>query len=194
MTWSFSRLAALGVVVLLVTASPACSDPEAEAPRATAQTTSAPSPRPTTSASPADAAGEKAIAAYVGMWQDTVEAAKTSNWEDSKLSRHATKDALRVVTGILYADHKNGLITKGKPTYDPEVTSVKPKGDPTTVMISDCGDDSGWLRYRKKDGKRVDDKPGGPRLIKAEVKLQTDGEWRVTRFAVQGVGTCTSGE
>lgn len=143
-----------------------------------------------TSASPADVEGERAIAAYVGMWDDTAEAAKTSNWEDPNLSRHATKDALRVITGLLYADRKNGLVTKGKATYDPEVTSVEPTDEPTTVMVSDCGDDSRWLKYRKKDGKPVDDEPGGRRQITAEVKLQDDGEWRVTRFAVQEVGTC----
>lgn len=145
---------------------------------------------PPTSASPADIASEKAIAAYVGMWNDMVEAAKTSDWEDPQLGRHATKDALRVITGSLYADYKNGVITKGRPTYDPEVTSVKPRTSPDTVMIKDCADSSNSLKYFKKTGKRVSDTPDGHRLIIAEVKLQGDDEWRVTRFAVQGVGSC----
>lgn len=191
MNWSFGRTAVLGATAILVTAGAACSDPEASEPRGTTSGTStASSSAPTTSASPADVAGERAIAAYVGMWEDMVDAAKTSDWEDSNLGRHATKDALRVITGSLYADHKNGVITKGSPTYEPEVTSVKPKDDPTTVRIADCGDSTNWLKYRKKDGKRLTGTSDGKRRILAEVKMQDDGEWRVTRFAVQGVGTC----
>ncbi len=181
------RAAVLAAAALLLALS-ACTNPDAEPAPAT--TSHAATSTPATTASPAEIAREKALAAYVGMWNDMVTAARTSNWQDPRLGRHATKDALRVITGSLYADHANGVITKGKPTYNPEVTSVKPKNDPTTVMISDCGNDSQWLKYRKKNNEPVDDAPGGRRQITAEVKLQDDGEWRVTRFAVQGVGTC----
>jgi len=152
--------------------------------------TSTVTPSPATSASPADIAGEQALAAYVGMWNDMVEAARTSNWQDPELGRYATKDALRVITGSLYADHRSGVITKGRPTYDPEVISVRPQNVPTIVMISDCADSSNALKYRKKDGTRVGDLGGGRRQITAEVKSQDDGKWRVTRFAVQELGSC----
>lgn len=184
-----SSLAA--AVVFVVTMSACTDDPGAAEPGHGNPNTSSPhSSPPTTSASPADMASEKALTAYTGMWDDMVQAAKTSDWEDPQLGRHATKDALRVITGSLYADHKNGVITKGKLTYAPEVTSVKPKGDPATVMISDCGDSSNALKYRKKDGTRAGDAGGGRRQITAEVKLQDDGEWRVTRFAVEELGSC----
>ena len=44
------------------------------------------------------------------------------------------------------------------------------------------------LKY--KNGQLVNDTPGGRRSITAEVKKQQDGTWRVTRFAVEGVGSC----
>lgn len=185
-------LSSLVTVILAAITMTACTDPEASESGDRNPGTTASSPVPSSSAaSPADEASEAALAAYTGMWDDMVEAAKTSNWKDPNLGRHATKDALRVITGLLYADHKNGVVTKGRPTYDPEVSSVKPKTAPKTVLVSDCGDDSRWLKYWKKSGKPVDDEPGGRRQITAEVKLQTDGNWRVTRFAVQGVGTCS---
>lgn len=168
----------------------ACTTPDAAGPAPAGTTNRVTSSPPTSTVSPADVAREKAVAAYVGMWDDMVEAARTSDWQDPDLGRHATKDALRVITGSLYADHRNGLITKGRPTYDPEVTSVKPRNDPTTVMIADCGDSSGWLKYRREDNRPADGERGGRRQITAEVKVQKDGEWRVTRFAVQGIGTC----
>ena len=57
-------------------------------------------------------------------------------------------------------------------------------------MISDCSDASAWLKYRADTGKPADDEPGGKHLIRAEVRLAVDGSWRVTRFAVEGTGSC----
>ena len=169
----------------------ACAGPEAaELGRPHGSATGSVTSAPTTTASPAEIAGRKALVAYRGMWNEMVDAARTSDWQDPDLARHATRDALRVITGSLYADHKNGLITKGRPTYDPEVTSATPTNDPRAVMISDCGDSTDWIKYRKDTNKPVDGSSGGRRQITAEVKLQDDGKWRVTRFAVQGIGTC----
>lgn len=178
--------------VALGTGLVACTSPDASpsADRAPTAPDSSATSEAAPSTSPADLAGGKALAAYTGMWDDMVEAARTSDWKDPNLGRHAAKDALRVITGSLYADHKNGVITKGQPTYDPEVTTVKPRTTPETVLIRDCADSSNSLKYFKKTGKRVSETPDGRHLIIAEVKLQDDGEWRVTRFAVQGVGSC----
>ncbi|MEU5437703.1 hypothetical protein AB0G73_30605 [Streptomyces sp. NPDC020719] len=118
------------------------------------------------------------------------EAGKTSDWESARLARYATGDALSTISRGLYADHLNGLVSKGEPVNHPEVTKVDPAGNPTTVLISDCGDSTHWLRYRKDTGKLADDKPDGRRDITAEVKRQPDGGWKVTRFAVWGVGSC----
>ncbi|MEU5001541.1 hypothetical protein [Streptomyces sp. NPDC021622] len=118
------------------------------------------------------------------------QAAKTSDWESWRLGRYAAGDALGAITRGMYADRRNGLVTKGKPKNSPKVSGMKPSADPTTVMISDCGDSSHWLKYRKKSGELADDKPGGRQAITAEVKKQGDGSWKVTRFAVEGVGSC----
>lgn len=118
------------------------------------------------------------------------EAAKTSDWDSPTLKQHAVGDALSAISRALYADHLNGLVSKGKPKNYPKVTKVDPPANPTTVMISDCGDSSHWLRYRKDTGELADDKPGGRRDITAEVKKQKDGSWKVTRFAVWEVGSC----
>jgi hypothetical protein len=143
-------------------------------------------PSPT---SPADLAKQQALAAYSGMWHAMADAALTSDWQSPKLAQYATGDALGVISRLLYTDHLNDVVTKGEPKLNPQVTSVDPPNDPTTVMVSDCGDDSGWLKY-KTNGQLVDDVPGGRRSIIAEVKKQQDGSWKGTRFAVEGVGSC----
>ncbi|MFD5317582.1 hypothetical protein [Streptomyces sp. NPDC127098] len=138
----------------------------------------------------ADVVGEAAIDAYLGMWGAMVEAGTTSDWRSPALAQYATGEALSVISRSLYADHYNGVVTLGEPVNDPEVDSVDPPGDPTTVLISDCGDSTDWLKYVEETGELVDDEPGGRRAINAEVRLQQDGAWRVTRFAVEAVGSC----
>jgi hypothetical protein len=166
------------------TISPSDSSPSAVPP-----STVTPSATPAT---PADTAKQKAIAAYVGMWQDVAEVSHTSDWQSPKLGDHTTGDALSVLSRQMYADHYNGLVSQGAPVNTPTVQSVDSQDVPKTVMIKDCGDDSNWLKYRADNGKLADNEPGGKRAITAEAKLATDGSWRITRFAVEGIGTCTT--
>jgi hypothetical protein len=90
----------------------------------------------------------------------------------------------------LYADHANGLVTKGEPKLDPSVSSVEPPDVPTKIVVTDCGDSTNWLKYRKDNGQLADDNPGGRQLINAIVEKQSDGSWKVSDFGVHGVGTC----
>lgn len=116
---------------------------------------------------------------------------ETSNWEAPELGKFATGNALTTITRSLYADHFNHVVTRGTPKNYPQVTSVQPPSAPETVMISDCGDSTGTSKVREGTNEPVSgDEPGGRRSIVAEVKKQSDGSWRVTQFAVQGVGTC----
>lgn len=181
------------VVGLAVCTAAACGAKSSATPGSEARGTSS-STAPTRSApavptSPVDRAKQQALAAYSGMWHAMAEAAVTSDWRSPKLAQYATGDALGVISRSLYTDHLNGVVTKGEPKLHPQVTSVDPPNDPTTVMISDCGDSTNWLKY-KTNGQLADDVPGGRRSITAEVKKQQDGSWKGTRFAVEGVGSC----
>ncbi len=173
---------------LFITLS-ACSSGEgaSEVPLATP----APLASTTRSATPADTAKQQAITAYVGMWSDMADAATTSDWQSPKLAQNATGEALQTISRSLYADHYNGLVTKGRPVNHPEVTSVDPLDEPTSITITDCGDSTNWLKYRADNGQPADDVPGGHRHIEALVKKAVDGSWKVTTFAVHEVGSCT---
>ncbi|MFF9897720.1 hypothetical protein [Streptomyces longispororuber] len=142
------------------------------------------------SVSATDTARKRATAAYLGMWRDMAEAARTSDWKSPVLARYATGEALEAITRGMYADHRNGLVTKGTPRNSPRITELAPTSAPTEAVLSDCGDSSHWLKYRKKDGRLADDEPGGRQSITAEVKKRDDGAWKVTRFAVWEVGSC----
>ena len=141
------------------------------------------------SASAAEIARSQATVAYLAMWRDMAQAGTTADWQSPVLARHAAGEALSAISRGVYADHLNGLVSKGAPKNDPKVTSADPPADPTTVAISDCGDSTHWLKYRAATGERYGG-AGGYRAITAEVKKQPDGAWKVVSFAVQGLGTC----
>lgn len=183
-----SRVAAV-IAVIGVVAGCSAGTPSSPSPTVVTSTATASSLSPST-VSASDAAQQQATAAYLAMWQDVAVVAETSDWQSPRLGQHAAGDALLTISRAMYADHYNGLVTKGRPVDHPRVTSMDPPSAPTTIMISDCGDDSGWLKYRADTGKLADDVPGGHRAIAAEVQRSSDGSWKVTRFAVQPVGTC----
>ncbi|MFI6098179.1 hypothetical protein ACIA8G_21675 [Lentzea sp. NPDC051213] len=124
------------------------------------------------------------------MWKSFVAAAATSDWQAAQLGQYATGTALTNLTRGLYADHYNGLVTKGEPTHDAKVDSVDPPVNPTKVIVTDCSDSTNALKYRADNGQLADDKPGGRHLINAIVDKQPDGSWKVSDFGVHEVGTC----
>ncbi len=156
-------------------------------PSGQAPATSAP---PTTALSVVDKAKQDALASYRGMWQDFVTAGTTSDWQSPKLGRYATGIALTNMSRALYADHYNGLVTKGEPTYEPSVSSVEPPDNPNKIVIADCSDDSRWLKYKADTGQLANDTPGGRHLINAIVQKQADGPWKVSEYGVHEAGTC----
>ncbi|GHE80962.1 hypothetical protein GCM10017786_09050 [Amycolatopsis deserti] len=161
---------------------------------ASGPSTAAPAPSAAVSTSPSptgeDKAKQEALAAYRAMWADFVQAGITSDWQSPKLGDHATGLALTNLSRGLYADHYNGLVTKGQPILNPTVSSVEPAGDPVKIIVSDCGDSTNWLKYRADNGQLADDEPGGRHAINAIVEKQADGSWKVTDYGVHDAGTC----
>lgn len=124
------------------------------------------------------------------MWQDFVAAGRTSDWQSPLLGQHATGVALTNLARGLYANYYNGLVTKGEPILNPSVYSVEPTDAPTRIVVTDCGDSTNWLQYRKDNGQLANNEPGGRRLINAVVEKQSDGSWKVSEFAVHELGSC----
>jgi hypothetical protein len=160
------------------------------APATPSTRSSSPPASSTPSVSAALGARVNAVTAYRGMWQAMARAGQTSDWRSSELGRYATGDALTAITKSLYGDQFNHVVTRGAPVNIPAVRSAEPPQNPETVLIDDCGDTTHWLKYFAGTNTPVDDLGGGHRSITAEVRRQPDGSWRVTRFAVDGLGTC----
>lgn len=187
-----SRVAAGFVTSMAVAALVACSAGAVKGPVLGTREplTSPPAPASRGSVSGVDRVEQEALAAYRGMWQDFAAAGATSDWRSPMLGRYATGVALTNLSRGLYADHYNGLVSKGEPILNPRVVSVNPPQDPTRVVITDCGDSTHWLKYRAANGRLVNDKPGGRRLINAIVERASDGSWKVSDYGVHEIGTC----
>lgn len=136
----------------------------------------------------ANAANERAIAAYRGMWQAYAEAGRTSNPDDLGLSVYAIGNALKALQVGLETNKKQGLITTGKPIASPQVTSITPAAEPDSAEVSDCLDTTDFRRT-KADGTPFTDSPGGRRAVKATLK-KINNQWKVTDFLPGEVGSC----
>jgi hypothetical protein len=176
--------------VLLIMPATACGGGggPAPAPPTPSATLHAPSTE-ATSANPAVAARDKALAAYRGMWAAYEKAGETANPDDPELATYAADVALQTLTNGLRSVRDRGLVIKGDIVLAPAVTVVEPADRPTSIKITDCADDSKSLLYRKS-GELYNDKPGGRRLIVATVKDTGGGVWKVVSFGAHDVGSC----
>lgn len=147
-------------------------------------------PEATSAVRPADSARSNAINAYRAMWDAFSVAGTTADAASPLLGQHAAGAALEKLKRSLQSDREKGLVSKGKPVLDPKVSAADPADDPRKITITDCGDSTNWLKYRKDNGMLADGVPGGRRLIKAAVEKQPDGTWKVSDYGVHEVGSC----
>lgn len=147
-------------------------------------------PGVTSAVQPADFARNSALGAYRAMWDGFAVAGTTSDSGSQLLGQYAAGAALEKLKRSLQSDREKGLVSKGKPVLDPQVSAADPADDPQKITITDCGDSTNWLKYRKDNGLLADDVPGGRRLIKAAVEKQPDGTWKVSDYGVHEVGSC----
>jgi hypothetical protein len=147
-------------------------------------------PAPSAPRSPAQPGDPQALAraAYLGMWQAYVAAARTAAYQAPTLDHYAAGGALTTLTQGLYQEHQQGNVTLGKPVLHPAVTLVKGSGgNVTQADVTDCADSSHWLNYN--DGKPIADQDLRRRYIIARLQ-PFNGTWKVTYLNVGKAGTC----
>jgi hypothetical protein len=147
-------------------------------------------PAPSAPSSPAQAGDPQAMAraAYLGMWQADVAAARTADYQAPSLDHYAAGGALSVLTHGLYQEHHDGDVSLGQPVLHPAVTLVKGSGgNVTQANVTDCADGSHWLNYHA--GKPVAGQDLRRRYIVARLQ-PFNGTWKVTYLNVGKAGTC----
>ncbi len=147
-------------------------------------------PVPSAPGSPAPTGNPQALAraAYLGMWQAYVAAARTADYQTQTLDHYTAGGALSTLTHALYQEHQDGDVSLGQPVLHPDVTLVKGSGGQVTQAdVTDCADGSHWLNYH--DGKPIAGQDVRDRSISARLQL-FNGTWKVTYLNVGLAGTC----
>jgi hypothetical protein len=129
-----------------------------------------------------------ALAAYRAMFDDWIAVAATSDYQNPRLTQHASGDAGLLLYKAVYLNHTDGVVAKGRPAISPRVTAVGPAPERDRATIIDCVDTTNWLIY-KQNGELQDETPGGRRFVQA-LALRTGGTWKVNQLVVQAIGTC----
>ena len=147
-------------------------------------------PAPSAPSSPAQTGDPQSLAraAYLGLWQAYVVAARTADYQTSTLDHYAAGGGLSVLTHALYQEHQEGEVSLGQPVLHPAVKVAKTSGGQASqVDVTDCADSSHWLDYH--GGKPVAGQDLRHRYIVARLQ-PFNGTWKVTYLNVGKAGTC----
>lgn len=181
------RAAVTATALILLTACGPAGHGAERRPASTGPAAASPTTQP---AEPVVSAEQRALEAYEQMWAayDRAGRAPAADPDDAALAVHADGRALRLLTAGLRSLREQGLVIDGRVELNPVVVELSTPGEPTLARIEDCGDSSGWLTVDARTG-QVSDEPRGRQLVIATVAV-VDGQWKVTDFAVRGVGSC----
>jgi hypothetical protein len=122
------------------------------------------------------------------MWHAYVAASRTADYQSGALAQYAASDALSVLAHGLYHNFRQGIVTRGQPSFRPQAAVAYRVGAPVSARVSDCATSVHWHAY-DKSGEPVPGGPGGRRRISARLGLFY-GTWKVTYLVVGKAGTC----
>ena len=126
--------------------------------------------------------------AYLGMWRAFVAASRTADYQSGALSQYAAGGALSVLTRGLYQNYRNGIVTRGQPSFSPHVTVASPPGSTVQATVTDCADSSHWADYYRSGKPAPGEQQGRQRI---DARLQPfNGSWKVIYLVVEKEGTC----
>jgi hypothetical protein len=170
--------AALGTLTLLAPLS-ACSKEPAGPSAPASALPSAPPASPSANAEEAEAR-TKAVEAYNKLREAQVAASAKADVSGGDVDKYAADPLLSEIRNNLYFKRQQGLVTKGAPKWNVEVTKVNVATRPFTVTLEDCFDGTGWQTVFKDSGKSAA-VPGQAKkyLVRAEAVQYDDGRWLI---------------
>ncbi|WP_143765628.1 hypothetical protein [Catenulispora acidiphila] len=147
---------------------------------------------PTGSTSVDDAARQSVLQAYFGLMGDWQSAAFNPADHGANLSRHASDQALALISGDIERSRRDGIVAKGHLKLAPSVTSLDLTAVPPAAQVDDCADTTDYLDFKASDGSPVSTKGGsrgGLQHVLAHIR-EVGGVWRVYDLHIYQVGSC----
>lgn len=149
-------------------------------PGASAAPSSAPPASP--SANPEEVeARTKAVEAYDGLREAQIAASAKADTSGGDLAKYAAGTLLSELKYDLILKKEQGMVTKGKPTWNVQVTKVNIATRPFTVALEDCFDGTNWQTVFKATGKSAA-VPGQTKkyVVRAQAVKYDDGRWLIS--------------
>lgn len=130
---------------------------------------------------------DEALDAYASMWGVLVEESHHVEPDHSDLELYAVGDALALVQHGLGEEAEDGVISRGEPTFSPEVVT----NEEDHVTLEDCMDSTTWLREDSETGELMEPSPEDPLLRRVDATVTFDGlAWKVTDLQIWEIGSC----
>lgn len=125
---------------------------------------------------------DRAVDAYLGMMRALVDASLQGDDDHPDLERFASGQALWLTRDMLV---RHDSAATGEPVLTPEVTETDLQGDPPTVVVEDCVDETAWVM----EGYDPQGEEQSTRLFVATVTEQA-GEWKVDELWLGDIDAC----
>ena len=185
-----TRWAAAGAVAVAAVTLSGCQNGE---PRETLPTAVPGTPASGSPGADVDtqAATSSALAAYEGFRRSYVAASARADASGKEIRKYVADPLLSELLLDLTTKQDYGLITKGKPTWSPDVTELDTSRSPFVAKIEDCFDDSAWQTVYRASGKNAAVPTKVHRYLVDAVVTQYDQDrWLVTQAKANREATC----
>ncbi len=181
-----ARYGAMAIAVGVALSVSSCSgdDKASDEPK---QSSTPAASAPESSASPASSDPQAAdkrdvIAAYRSYWSEQVKAYAKANVEGTDLDKYASADALGRARSDVLSLQKAGVVAKGAPVNNPEVTDLDMDRKVPRATVTDCLDVSKWTRVKKKTGETVPSPKGQLKKYTATINTEKWGkQWMILK-------------
>jgi hypothetical protein len=160
-----------------------------------------PTPAPSPTLDPAEAAAvEEILAAFDGFRRVEVEIQadpEPAYLAEERLTDYLADPLLSLTLFELETMHRRGVVRDGRPTWSATVTELRLDDDPPSATVRDCLDATGWELADRKDGRPASAEAEGlparfapDRYVMEFDATRVDGRWLFAQARVERGARC----
>lgn len=136
-------------------------------------------------------AREAVLAAYNGYREAYVAAAAAPDPDKTDLPKYVADPLLSQLKFELRRNREDGLVMKGRPRWNPRVTTINVTNRPFNAQVQDCFDNANVDVVDKATGRSVLASGQTTRyVVTAEAVLYDDGRWLIRQATANRERTC----
>jgi hypothetical protein len=186
-----SAVAVLATLAVLAFVVAGCGGDDPAGTPGTAPASASPAaPSPTVDAESAEAR-TRALEVYGKFREAHVAASAAADPQGGDLAKYVADPLLTQLRNDLYIRAQQGIVTTGRPVWNPTVTTVNVSARPFTVELEDCFDATAWKTVFKSSSKDAAVPNQAKKyLVQAKVVQYDDGRWLVNTAKAERERPC----